>query len=614
MPIVTPLHARFTHVALSTLTLAGSSLTAYGQQYLPPETPARREMVQDNPFMGGQPSDLQFEVVSVEYIGPPCSTGEKKILEGAKVKVKVGWKKSQSYFGVMATQAEGSDTTNGDDSIVFEIEGHGRWNLVGVKRDGTDALGGASPEGEQGGAGTWNGVRLTPPSSFESGQYGSGAAGDPTTMTYELNLTYTPQPQDGCECFGFLLRGRYLHTYDGSFKFWFNNSISVAVGYPWSVSIGGEISFTNDHAWNKQLVNPTSEGDGSHTAEYAPGAEWVPKEECCGKKEVAIGDVDVPMTTTEPTTTPTIYNQTVTVVGNGLDETLDYTVDLIITTPDGFEISRVSKVFTGACADGCDVSIPFAMDANYPYESFGVEVIARGERGLAGVATSVGSFAPIAAVPTIESSSIPGYGVLGEFDTLLAHVAVAGWSPEDAAAKTNVYVFSSLGVLVDQEPGVWSGMEEWPIALPTLPRGSAGIVGDGILSVRRGDSVVVELSGDMGGFGESIEVVRALDSVNRPLAKQPPCGANFLTGEAMAGGPVQLEIQFAGKAPRVVTVPVEPGMSASAVNTAVANALRANGVKLSVLANGAIRVTGPNTLTRCRVNLLNQGLDLRAQD
>jgi hypothetical protein len=106
---------RFASLA-ATLAFGAVAGPAAAQTYLQPENAARREMAVDNPYCGGQPSDLEFELVEpVTYESTPCSTGQKEILKSATFKVKVRWKTSTSWYGLPAVQAEGSDSTNGDD-------------------------------------------------------------------------------------------------------------------------------------------------------------------------------------------------------------------------------------------------------------------------------------------------------------------------------------------------------------------------------------------------------------------------------------------------------------------------------------------------------------------
>jgi hypothetical protein len=116
-------------------------------------------------------------------------------------------------------------------------------------------------------------VKLTPPSNFENGQYGGGS-GPAETMRYTIILSYHPQPGDECKCVGFILRGYYLHTYDGEFECSCANALSVEGGFPWGVSLGGSLSFANDTP-GRSSSSIRAATDPNHTKTYEP-VGWVP--------------------------------------------------------------------------------------------------------------------------------------------------------------------------------------------------------------------------------------------------------------------------------------------------------------------------------------------------
>lgn len=608
-----PAPARQLSCALVLAVISHSGVCSAQQTYLPPENPARSELSVDNPFAGGQPSDLKFEVEDVTFEGDLCPSATSGVLKGAKVKIKVGWKTSQGFFGLDSLQAEGSATTDGDDSIVFEIGGRGRWVLESVTRDSEDVLGGAEPEGETGGDGSFDGVNITPPSEFESGQYAGGSP-NANELTYVLSLKYTPLPGDGCECVGFLIRGRYLHTYDGPFEVMADNSLFVGASFPWplkgsSIGAGMTFVFTNDHAWSKQLINGGGESD-VHIDDIETPPFWVPKEECCPTGSSTTTDTSLNTTVTIPTSDALAFIQRCKIVTQYVLEPLLYWVQVVVRGPNGVEIGRFSQLFNGLCDEECTVDVPFTIPAGYVGESFSVEVVAYSGLGGAAIGGSSSVFYPTVQVPKFESTSLNGLGVASETDTLLVQLADGTLSGPALAANASVSVVSATGTLMDQETPAWSGSSEWELVIPMVARSAPATSGDGVLSTSKGDTVLVTYDTGNATLVGSIDIIRAPDLVSPSLASQQAGTSSKVIGAAQSDNSVKLEIQFVGRPLTLVTVPVTAGMSAATVSAKILATLRAQGAQASVLPDGSIRCTGPTSLRRCRLLITDPGLDV----
>lgn len=528
-----PVHAAAAFASVAVALFPPPALWA--DDYLPPESPARRSMDADNGFTGGQPADLQFAIEDLAFLGDPCpDTTIPKILKKATFTVKVGWNKSRGPFGQMCLQAEGSDSTDGNDQLVVEINGRGRWTVESITRDGNDCLGGPSPEGVQGGAGTWDGVKLTPPESFEKGQYDDGSdVAAPTTMRYQFTLKYTPLPGDECKVVGFLVRGYYLHTYDGSFEWSCDNAIQVGVSFPWSVSLGGSVSATNDHAWSRPLVNALG-ADGNHTQECNPGPGWVPSELCCPQPvQTPDGHSNVDSSTTVPMLDPGSFRQDIWVSSTLVDSDDVTHVELWVTDPYAEDLLRIVSALPSPCPSSCFVQIPFSIPATYPYGSFIVQVTAWGRTGDVGFQrTVVNVTLPAPQVPTIAAASgLPDGRLLGN-DLLLAFPHDPTVPPPVAAQRTSVRSVDVHGAVRDVEQGlgqfpdghVQFQVQESPVA----------ISGNHVLEVGTDDIVIVDYVVPVGNRHLSVFVPvdpnTAPNAILPAAASQPSFDAVTLLG------------------------------------------------------------------------------------
>lgn len=595
------------HVVSGLFALGMMTTSVFAQEYLKPESPARREMSVDNPYCGGQPSDIRFEIVEpIQFEGDPCPDGSRQILRSATFKVRLKWITSVSYFGIPAIQAEGSSSTNGDDKVFIEVNGANHWTIASIKRDGTDCLGTASPEGETGGGGgSWEGVKLTPPSSFESGEYGAGAGSDPREMTYTVKVLYLGN-DDECRCSGFVVRGRYMHTYDGDVEFGCDNTVSVGLSFPWSVSVGGNFTFTNDHVWIKQLVDPTG---SEHVRKIDPPPHFVPRQECCGSKSVAIPNLKVDEPVCVPTADPTVFIVQSTIYP-ATSTDMVHSIEMIARSPDGFEISRVSRVVeTGGSA--CEVAFELTLPAFYSYDRFDIELVVIDHACSLDV-SSGGAFAYVAASEPILSTELMGGEALVEGDVLGVGLRDPFASDEQAAAMTTAYVIACSGEIVDTERGVWTGDRQRPVKWGTVS-GRESDIGDGCLGVMRSDTVVVEYRSETGTLVSAIKVIRDPSAILDCVVDQMPCIGSGYSG-ASDGGVLVFEIQPPVGDCRLVEIQTAPGMSAAKVTTTFIRVMRSHGLRFTSDAFGNLRLTNPTSTVRCRPIRIDAGLDLYANN
>jgi hypothetical protein len=591
------------------LALGTLAAPAAAQTYLPPENAARSEMFFDNPFCGGQPSDLEFELVEPPTYGSkPCSTGQREILEWAEFKVKVKWKSHAGGFMLPQLQAEGSGSTNGDDKIIIEVFGGGHWAVAAVKRETSgqpvDCLGTATPEAEQGGSGGWEGVKLTPPSRFESGQYNQGNGADPRELTYTIKLIYLGN-EDGCNCSGFLVRGRYIHTYDGSIEVGWSNTYSIGVSYPWSVSIGSEFTITDDHAWTKQLVDPTG---NEHVRKIDPPPHYVPREECCESSSQSRPPIKIDPPVITPTGHPATYRVTTVLHPSSPLDECSQTVEMIVRTRLGFEVSRTMKEIASNGEQSIDVDMELVLPPFFGESSFLVELLAIDEDSSLDTASGESEAFVGPSAPTL-STALMGGDALIEGDTLMASFRDPSVSAEQAAFESTAIVFDAAGTIVDTERGVWSGEDLYPAMWASVVRREEPVAGDGVLSVVRGDTVAVEYRSEFGVLGTTIEVIRDPEAVLDCTASHAPGGPTAFSGVS-GGGTLVFEIQRESSDCRVVQILTFEGMTAASVSTAFIKAMRDNGLLFISDSEGFMRLVNTTEVVRCRPVVLDPGLDL----
>lgn len=76
-------------------------------------------------------------------------------------------------------------------------------------------------------------------------------------QTYHVGLNIKPKPPYGTleDVPSLVFNAMFLHTYDGDLHLSTSDTIDIAVGYPFSISVGGTVQLQNDHAWYKSLGN-----------------------------------------------------------------------------------------------------------------------------------------------------------------------------------------------------------------------------------------------------------------------------------------------------------------------------------------------------------------------
>ena len=271
-------------------------------QYLEP-TSEEASLTDQNPLVGAQRIDLDFSIEDIRFDVLACSETE-GVLRGCEFKVVLQWKTADIPLadpfnesdpdpvieGARQSEARngaGSDHSNGDDQLVVLWQTFLHWRLISITRDGESIFAGATQEGTLAGNGTIDGVRITPPSSFERGEYNAPAGPvtqwdpAPAPLVYHFKFAYVPLPGDECEVVRLLVGGHYIHTYDGLFTVHAGNTFEIAGAIPWGLEIGGAVTFANNHAWSKQLVNP---GGTDHWKELLPPEISYPREDCCGEE------------------------------------------------------------------------------------------------------------------------------------------------------------------------------------------------------------------------------------------------------------------------------------------------------------------------------------------
>ena len=138
-------------------------------------------------------------------------------------------------------------------------------------------------------------------------------------------------------------------------------------------------------------------------------------------------------------------------------------------------------------------------------------------------------------------------------------------------------------------------------------------IGDGVLGVVRGDTVIVEYQSELGVLSSAIEVIRDPDAVLDCVVDQPRCMATRFSGTCV-GGETVFEIQDPSGVCHYVDIATTAGMSAEVASRAFMEAMRLHGLRFTTTANGALRLTNPSATLRCRPMLIDSGLDLHRSE
>ena len=282
---------------MSGLALAMScSALGQSQGYLPAPS-GKASLNQRHWMVQAQRSDLSMDFDHSFETTPCPSPSEQSIIETCTVTVELKWKNDGGW-----NQGESADDVGDPDDFVLYWEGFGHWSLKTATRDGTSVLGGSSPEGSPFGNGTVDGLSMTVPNSFETGDSG------PTT--YEFIFEYVPSEE--CAVRPLKVSGHYIHKYTGSMHIRVKPSLSISAGMSTQgPSLSGSITLTPEwffdkHAWQKQLFEP---GGTDHKKTLSPDEHVVAHEGCCGKtyqSDTPSSELEMSVTDTEPGDSTTV--------------------------------------------------------------------------------------------------------------------------------------------------------------------------------------------------------------------------------------------------------------------------------------------------------------------
>ncbi len=576
--------------------LLGTASRALAQEYLQADTPAMTTLTEQNVHIGGQIPDLIFKLTNVQWITHPCPADPTKlILDGVKADLELDWvlPAERSWFGIRCRQAEGHDNTDGDDFFTFQW--NGPYVLVSATRDGQSIIEGPNPQAQQGGNGTWNGVRVAPPGGFESG--------DERPLVYTFTWEFVPPP--GCQVYPLYYQGAYLHTYDGDPHFSWGQSLSVGPSYPWGVSVGAEFSATNDHAWQAQLVSPGSNG-GKHVGALIPPSS-VSRESCCAVTTPP-GEPNSPDGAYVPDPSPAQRDELVVVdyVGGDADSGVRF-IELRAVNATGDLIAACTTPFVQPCHSGCAARLTFTVPHTFDEPSIRITALVADNAGnthAADVDMPVSNplYAPILGA----ASNLPDGRLLAP-DQLF--IGIQEWTPGTTGAQVSnrvrIKVLDQAGAVIDKEnslPFAALGNLRFACQVPVLDD-RAFINNNGILSARNTDAVhVTYLDNDEPATTSILPVVPHPDAIVVTAASQAGGPFTRFAGAAVGGG---LRFRIDGQPIDVPTSPADTGQVVAARVANLVNASGLAGVSAQVVGADGVRLAGAG---RIALGRFDQGM------
>lgn len=479
-------------------------------------------------FVPGERRDMSFMVTDAIWLTTPCPGGAtKEVVTGLKVTVEVRWLRARGHSGTSGIQSELPENVAGDDYFTIQWQGRDRYTLTTMTRGGTSVFAGANPEGQNGGNGSWDGVRVTPPSGFESASTNNAAR-----LTYVMTFMYTPAPADDCTVQCLPYRGSYMHSYNGDYHILSADAVSVSAGFPWSVSVSGTLSFESEHCWVRQLVDPSGV---QHVAFWQPPANGVSRATCC---DTPVGSADVtPPTTTGLAGIPgsatrgTLVSATMTLsdAESGIDA-----VDYVVVTPDGAQVASDRVEFDPPCAAGCDADFEFSIPIGLSASEVLVSAMASDVAGNSTFDEQVLTVSDPLSNPHLSSTAGLRLGRLEAPDDLIIDIfETSGTAVGDVQSRTVVNIVTPAGLIRDVEVAP-TYLDQGGFAFrATLPVSveQTGTADNGVLSVLNGDQIQVVYRDDSDpNHSETLLVTTDPNAIYPPADEGPEPGCTKFQG------------------------------------------------------------------------------------
>jgi len=498
-------------------------------QYLPARG-GRTSITKQNGLLGGQRSDLKFEVKSARFVHDPCPPpATEEVIRCFEIEIEVDWVMAHVFMGRLGRQHEASGKSNGAETLSLHWEGFGRWTLKSATRSGTSILAGATPEGSLGGSGTWNGIKITPPSGFETGKV--------RPLVYKLEFDYTPREGE-CQVMPIKFRGEYLHTYAGPTRPTVGKQLDVSVSYPWGISVGTSFGVdVSNYIWQKQLFDPSGK---SHVMTYTPPVECVAQQSCCGSP--ASGAPSPSGSTVPGSSVPNAPRGNpagVTLTGSNIDS-----LYWRATAPDGEVIGeQFSSEIT--CGGFCSWNAFFTIPHDYQHATVDLLLVLSSSGGTQLISEVIGVDDPL--LPPQMSSSLLGVSdrvVFGDVLLVLIEDPSPGLTEAGVSGNLSFSVqdgeLSGVFVPVDSEalptvvqvgPGLFEAQLPvgfWNAFAPPVPM-------NGLIEGGHGDVVRVEYIRDGEVLTDTLEIATSPDDMAFDADEYPQVFAARFTGEASGG-------------------------------------------------------------------------------
>ncbi len=591
---------------MCTLVLATESATA--QKSLR-TTNGRASATKQNPILPGQRSDLEFKIHKAQFLKTPCPNDpNKKILTGLMAEVEIKWVTATGFMGAQSVQAESKGNEDGDDFFTIQWKGANRWTLQSMTRNGVGVFAGANPEGAQGGNGTWDGARVTPPSGFENGK--------PNPVTYVMIWSYTPQPGDQCEVYGLPIRGWYMHSYNDDYHFWADTAVGVSVGFPWSVSISGTVDGTSEHCWTKQLNDPTGK---NHVVTFKPPGDCIPTNTWCPLP--AVTPSPDPSGSIDPSGTNNNVNPggnaKITVTGNNIEQAI-----ITPRAPDGDRLQVDSQIITiGApCDTGCMFEVFINVPADYSDDVVEVEIaLFNAVGGLFLLDKTLNVIAPpqnpiVQILPPNPDGSVePGSMIQVLIDDQSPDADLFTVSQRLQAMVVSTFVLpeqptdgeDGMSLMLQQVgPGLFEA--QIPINAANIFAGGMGNPMNGVIEANDGDRIHIGYEdNDQPTDMKSIDYRSSPDSIPYYADELPPVGGVYAvgmsTGAPNAWGVCEMELPFQ----------LPPGADGTAYMNMIAQEIINNcpGTNVAVAFDG--RLTGSGDFGAVGPLMSDPGYELR---
>ncbi|MDO8428725.1 MAG: hypothetical protein Q7S92_05930 [Candidatus Diapherotrites archaeon] len=192
-----------------------------------------------NGFYGGQKVDFEISFENIQWTSNACSP-DGPVVTGVSLDVVYWWERyPHSWAGRRDwTQLPGSDETDGPDFATVFISGP---YILDVLSSDSGTLDGGL-----------QGIKF------------DNIPEDQEKNTRHLVLKLQPrEPYTCCEPVPPLeVVTQYFHSYDGSPQISSGNNLDVSASFPWGVSVGGTIYFSNNYIWHKDAQETITNPEG----------------------------------------------------------------------------------------------------------------------------------------------------------------------------------------------------------------------------------------------------------------------------------------------------------------------------------------------------------------